>query len=86
MDKRKLKNRIVRRLERLRSELSQTIVDKQWWNNNRLDAPPFDIGWDLMMRDLTTKELAAWAADDFDAARALSQEAMQLFENGRTVG
>jgi hypothetical protein len=42
------------------AEFEQLIRDQQWWNQNRLDAEPFDLGQDLVMKAKLEKELAAF--------------------------
>lgn len=64
-------------------ELEQTIRDKESWNENRLDAPPFDVGWDKCMVDVARKELAAWERQDIPEANRLANRMQVMVENGR---
>ena len=78
MSKAKLRARIIKRLRRMRSELRQNIADKQSWNDNRQDQPPFDLGWELVMLDAVTKHLEAWEANDMQAVEVWSDKMVQL--------
>lgn len=73
MNRWQLRNRIIKRLQKMRTELQQTIVDKEWWNENRADAPPFDLGWDRVMLKLTTEAVEAWESGDYDKANRLQE-------------
>lgn len=66
MNKWQLRNRIINRLQKMQSELQQIVNDKEWWNANRQDSVPFDLGWDRVMLQCVTKQLEAWEADDME--------------------
>ena len=76
MNKWQLKNRIIGRLSKVRDELNQVIIDKEWWNANRTDAVPFDLGWDRVMLQCVTKQLEAWEADDMEAVNEWNKKMM----------
>lgn len=78
MNKSQLKNRIIRRLRKMRDELQQTIVDKEWWNENRSDADPFDLGWDRVMLQCVTKQLEAWEVDDIETVNEWNRKMMAV--------
>lgn len=41
------RKRLIKRCRRIIRDSEQLARDKQWWNNHRLDAPPFDLGAEL---------------------------------------
>lgn len=45
-------------------ELEQQIRDKEWWNNNRLDAEPFDVGVERIALKHARNELQALLKGD----------------------
>ncbi len=73
-----IRNRIIRRLRRLQLDLARNIADKEWWNNNRLDAEPFDVGWDRMLLQYTSKTLACFLAGDTKGANHWNRRMMEL--------
>ena len=80
MNKWQLRNRIIKRLNAMRDELQQTIIDKESWNDNRPDAEPFDVGWDRVMLRCVTKQLEAWEADDMEAVKRWNDEMNSVAE------
>lgn len=77
LSKAKLKSRIIRRLRKMQDELKLIIIDKQWWNENRRDATPFDLGWEMMMLEAVEEILSAWARHD---TKALTHWTLRLSE------
>lgn len=67
MDKAKLRLRMIRRLHRMKNELEQLIRDKEWWNENRTDSMPIDMGWERAMLQCVDGQLAAWDRNDIDS-------------------
>jgi hypothetical protein len=45
----KSKSRIRKRLSKIIRENEQIVRDIEWWNLNRADAPPFDVGGTLVL-------------------------------------
>jgi len=66
--KQQLLNRILSRLRKMQAELEQTIRDKEWWNDNRTDAEPFDIGWNRVILRYVNLQLEAWGRGDVASA------------------
>lgn len=85
MNKQQLRERIIRRLEKMASELLQTIQDKEWWNENRLDAAPFDIGWDRVMLQCVCGQLVAWQKDDMESVKEWSERMSEVAERNGGV-
>lgn len=52
------KRRLYRFLRRTIAEAEQMIRDMQWWNENRNDAEPFDIGGTIVYLQLARQCLA----------------------------
>lgn len=48
-----------RRMLRIISETEQIVRDAEWWNANRPDAPPFDVGGDKVVLAKARECLAA---------------------------
>lgn len=67
LNKWQVRNRIIRRLRRMQSELEQSIRDIERWNNSRLDAPPFDVGFEKVMLQCVRGQLEAWEQDDMES-------------------
>ena len=67
LSKSQLRNRIITRLRKMKGELEQTITDLDWWNANRDDAEPFDMGFERSLLHCVCKQLDAWEAGDMDA-------------------
>lgn len=40
------RRRLLKGLPKIIADLEQLIRDQEWWNANRLDAPPVDVGRD----------------------------------------
>lgn len=38
-----VRQRLLKSFSKTIAEMEQMIRDVEWWNNNRLDCPPFDI-------------------------------------------
>lgn len=49
-----------KRLLKIIRELKQIITDKQSWNDNRPEHPPFDIGFELAYLNLARAALREW--------------------------
>lgn len=79
------RRRIINRLRRMSSYLGQTIRDKQWWNNNRLDAAPYDIGWDLEMKRAVEQCLCAWESNNITAANRLNDQLQELSKSAPDI-
>lgn len=84
VDKKKLRERIIRRLMKMKYELTQLIIDKEWWNQNRTDAMPFDLGWERVLLDLVVKQLRAWHTGDMAEVQRLASKLDAVDE--RSVG
>lgn len=41
--------KLLKDLRKLRSDVQQIVNDFEWWNDNRLDAPPFDLECEKQM-------------------------------------
>lgn len=78
-----LRERTIRGLKRMRRELSQIIIDKESWNDNRLDAMPFDVGWDRVMLQKVDACLDAWASGDHERIR-ISHDELSAVNEERT--
>lgn len=78
MNKAELRDRIIRRLRKMRDEIQQTIIDKEYWNDNRDDAPPFDLGWDRVMLQCVNGQLEAWERDDIDTVNKWNRRMQEL--------
>ncbi len=78
MTKEQLRARIVRRLERLMLNMDSIIRDKQHWNQTRTDAEPFDMGWEIAVRDAAKQELAAWNRNDMKAVSVMAARLSRL--------
>jgi hypothetical protein len=58
-----VRRRIMRRLPRTIAELQSFIDTVQWWNNNRLDAPPMDCESEMVLL-ISAKRALAYAKSD----------------------
>lgn len=79
-DKEATRRRIIRRLRKMRRETSQLIRDLEWWNENRVDAQPFDVGWDKVLIGLIDKQLDEWVKREPDR-QLTTQLAKQMTEH-----
>lgn len=68
-DKQKLRLKIIKQLCKLSRDLQQVIDDKEYWNDNRPEEMPFDVGWDKAMLFYTDRQLEAFLANDHEAFR-----------------
>lgn len=64
MTKPELKARIIARLEKMQADLRETIAGIEWWNANRTEERPFDVGFDKSMLQCVDMQLAGWEAGD----------------------
>ncbi len=78
MTKEQLKARIMMRLRVVICRMDGIIADKKHWNATRTDAEPFDLGWELAMRDASVKELEAWERDDMQAVSVMAARLARL--------
>ena len=78
MTKEQLKARIMTRLRVVICRMDGIIADKRYWNATRTDAEPFDLGWELAMRDATVKELDAWERDDMKTVAIMAERLARL--------
>lgn len=78
MNQWQLKNRIIRRLHKIRDELQQVVNDKEWWNENRKDAEPFDVGWDRVMLRNASDQIEAWESGDIEKANSLNAKMQEI--------
>jgi hypothetical protein len=62
-----LPDRFRRRLERQVEEIAQLRRDVEWWNRNRADAAPFDLGAYLVAERAGRRALDAWGTAEFGA-------------------
>ena len=46
MSRQQILDRLIFRTRRIVAETDQLVRDIEWWNANRNDAPPFDVGRD----------------------------------------
>lgn len=58
VDRDDLLDRMIRNVQRTIRKVSQLIMDAEWWNANRPDAPPFDVGTDKAVLSHLRKHLA----------------------------
>ena len=65
---------------RLIENMDQIVSDIEWWNDNRLDAPPFDCEWAKLGAVRLRQALAAWDARDTVRASELMQEHIEAME------
>lgn len=73
-----IRTRIIRRLRKMQHHQRETIAVKEWWNNNRLDASPFDVGFDKTLLRLIDRQLDAWIARDVEAANKWNDQMQSL--------
>jgi len=66
-DKPKLRQRIVRRLKKLRAKIQGILDDKEDWNALHTEEVPFDTAWDRVMLQYIDGKLDAWERNDLDA-------------------
>ena len=79
------KGRLDKRLRRIVAEYQQIIVDIEWWNEHRTDAPPFDVGNDRLCLRAARHALACLRSDDRDGfnkywAELISLRAQRRYE------
>ena len=67
VDKWKLRNKIIKRLHKIRDDMDQSIRDIEWCNKNRTDADPIDIGFEKSIRYLVIWQIDAWEMDDMES-------------------
>ncbi len=84
LSQRELRNRMIRRLRKMRRDLKQTIIDMNWWNNNRLDAQPFDLGFEIATLQCVEKQLEAWAVNDLDEMNRWSAKMTEIARHAET--
>ena len=82
ISKSQLRQRIIRRLQKMQAELKQVIVDKRWWNTTRLNEQPFDLGWDLVMLLHTDEQLDAWERNDMQAVADAGIKMASMINSG----
>lgn len=70
-----------RRICRVIAELTDTLRAKQWWNRNRNDATPFDLGADLAGLRIARQMLAAWDRGDQDEVNRLQPELVTALDH-----
>ena len=75
-----LRRKIIRRLTKMQLETQQILIDKRSWNENRLDAQPFDLGWDIMMLRHVDECIEAWARNDMEAVNNCYRRMVELNE------
>jgi hypothetical protein len=61
----------VRRCDQVIQQYESLVSDIEWWNQNRIDALPFDVGGAKVCLDLTRKVKQALLRNDADAFRKL---------------
>jgi len=81
MDKTRLRLRIIRKLLKMKRELEQLIIDKEWWNENRRDVMPLDLGWERMLLQCVNEQLAAWDKNDLPAVNLWNSKANRIAAN-----
>lgn len=69
LSKQKLRERIIKRLRKMKADLTQTITDVESWNENNWESTPFDAGWEKSLLHCVTNELAAWENEDVAGVR-----------------
>lgn len=74
-----------KRLAWIIRELHQLIVDKEWWNQNRTEHPPFDVGYERVQLKLARKAARLYDAGRVDEAKVVMQ-AMEEHCNTRAQG
>lgn len=78
MTREQQKAELLRRSDYIIDEVAQMIRDVEWWNNNRLDAPPMDCEPERLLLCLLKKQRAAFAAEDLELQAALKIELDEL--------
>lgn len=53
-----------KRLLKIIKAFEELIADKEWWNENRTDCAPFDIGAQLVKLREAREALASWDSED----------------------
>ncbi len=71
----------AKRMRKIIRELEQVIRDKRWWNQNRLDARPFDIGADLAALKLQREALAAFDRGDYVECQRLQDQMVETLDH-----
>lgn len=67
------------RLRKILAEVEQMRRDAEWWNANRPDAPPFDVGQYVAFAVIVRGAMAAWGTDRFAAAADKLTQAAAAF-------
>lgn len=80
MQKHELRQRIIRRLRKMRRELREDIAIRESWNDNRTDEVPFDVGWDKTMLHYVECQLAAWESGDHEEVNRAATRMNDLCE------
>ena len=78
-EKAKVKLRLQKRFRRIIRECEQLRIDKEWWNNNRTEHPPFDVGKDIVLANLARQILS-----HIDADRRVPDELTSRFQQEAT--
>lgn len=68
------------RCARIVRECEQMIRDVEWWNRNRLDAPPLDCEPERVLLPVARACLAAWDVGDIMKVKALSTRMVEICE------
>ncbi len=75
--------RFRNRLVQNRKMFAAIVTDVEWWNNNLLDAEPFDCEIEKIMVDLITKSIAAYDDSDWDEHARLMERMSEVAHKGQ---
>lgn len=67
MNKWTIRNKIIKRLHKMRDDLEQSIRNIEWWNANVADEETIDLGFEKTMRHCVNGQIDAWEHDDIEA-------------------
>lgn len=59
-------------------DCEQLIRDVEWWNNNRLDAPPMDCEPERVLLPIARACLSAWDANDLKKVAILASRMVEI--------
>ncbi len=66
------------RCARIVRECRQVIIDVEWWNNNRHDAPPMDCEFERVLLPVARACLSAWDSADDDAVTVATERMNEI--------
>lgn len=75
------RSKIIKKYRKLIEVLEQLVRDTEWWNANRNDCEPFDVGADKCALFAARKTLECFEKEDFAECSRWNEKLTEALDN-----